>query len=64
MSQWERFTDTFFNRAVIIKYLPDIYHGIWITLELSILIVIFGIYPKPIIETYGVTIADYLQKLN
>ena len=43
MSQWERFTDTFFNRAVIIKYLPDIYHGIWITLELSILIVIFGI---------------------
>ena len=43
MSQWERFTDTFFNRAVIIQYLPDIYHGIWITLELSILIVIFGI---------------------
>ena len=43
MSQWERFTDTFFNRAVIIKYLPDIYHGIWITLELSVLIVIFGI---------------------
>ena len=43
MTQWERFTDTFFNRAVIIQYLPDIYHGIWITLELSILIVIFGI---------------------
>ena len=43
MSQWERFSDTFFNRAVIIQYLPDIYHGIWITLELSILIVIFGI---------------------
>jgi len=43
MSQWERFTDTFFNRAVIVQYLPDIYYGILITLELSILIVIFGI---------------------
>tara|TARA_B100001057_G_C22811018_1_gene935405 strand:- start:360 stop:1043 length:684 start_codon:yes stop_codon:yes gene_type:complete len=42
MSQWERFVDTFFNRAVIIQYLPDIFQGIWITLELSILIVIFG----------------------
>ena len=43
MSQWERFVDTFFNRAVIVQYLPDIFQGIWITLELSILIVIFGI---------------------
>ena len=43
MSQWERFIDTFFNRAVIVQYLPDIYHGILITLELSILIVVFGI---------------------
>ena len=42
MSQWERFVDTFFNRAVIVQYLPDIFQGIWITLELSILIVIFG----------------------
>ena len=42
MSQWERFVDTFFNRDVIIQYLPDIFQGIWITLELSILIVIFG----------------------
>ena len=43
MSQWERFIDTFFNRSVIVQYLPDIFKGIWITLELSILIVIFGI---------------------
>ena len=43
MSQWERFVDTFFNRSVIIQYLPDIFQGIWITLELSLLIVIFGI---------------------
>ena len=43
MSQWERFIDTFFNRSVIVQYLPDIFKGIWITLELSVLIVIFGI---------------------
>ena len=44
MSQWERFIDTFFNRSVIVQYLPDIFKGIWITLELSVLIVIFGIF--------------------
>ena len=31
---------------------------------LVLLVVIFGIYPKPILETYGLTIADYIQKLN
>ena len=31
---------------------------------LVLLIIVFGIYPKPIIATYDVTIADFLQKLN
>ena len=31
---------------------------------LVLLIVVFGIYPKPILETYGVAVADYMQKLN
>ena len=31
---------------------------------LVLLIIIFGIYPKPIIETYSVTVANYLQILN
>ena len=31
---------------------------------LVLLIILFGIYPKPIIETYAVTVSDYLQKLN
>ena len=31
---------------------------------LVLLIILFGIYPKPIIETYDVTIADFIQKLN
>ena len=31
---------------------------------LVLLVVLFGIYPKPIIESYGVTVADYIQKLN
>ncbi len=31
---------------------------------LVLLIIIFGIYPKPIIETYSVTVDNYLQILN
>ena len=31
---------------------------------LVLLIVMFGIYPKPILETYGATVADYILKLN
>ena len=31
---------------------------------LVLLVILFGIYPKPIIESYGVTVADYIQKLN
>ncbi len=31
---------------------------------LVLLIVIFGIYPKPILETYSATVADYVLKLN
>ena len=31
---------------------------------LVLLIIIFGIYPKPILETYSVTVANYLQIFN
>ena len=31
---------------------------------LVLLIVIFGIYPKPILETFGATVADYVLKFN
>ena len=31
---------------------------------LVLLVVLFGVYPKPILESYGVTVADYIQKLN
>ena len=31
---------------------------------LVLLIIVFGIYPKPILATYDVTIADFVQKLN
>jgi len=38
----ERFLDTFFNEAVIERYLPSILEGFVVTLELSVLIVITG----------------------
>ncbi len=43
MSNFERFLDTFFNGKVMLKYLPDILHGMVVTIELAVLIVISGL---------------------
>ena len=40
---WDKFTETFFNAKVMVKYLPDILWGTLVTVELAILIVIAGI---------------------
>ncbi|MEM0907428.1 MAG: amino acid ABC transporter permease [Pseudomonadota bacterium] len=42
MTPLERFIDTFFNEAVIERYLPAILKGFVVTLELAILVVITG----------------------
>ena len=44
MSQWERFVDTFLNRAVLAQYAPDILKGVWVTIELSLMIVVIGTF--------------------
>ena len=31
---------------------------------LVLLIILFGVYPKPVLETYAVTVSDYILKLN
>jgi len=43
MSSWERFLETFFNRDIIIQYLPDIASGFLVTVELAVLVVLTGI---------------------
>jgi polar amino acid transport system permease protein len=43
MSNWDRFAQTFFNPAVMAKYLPDIAHGMVITVELAALVVVTGL---------------------
>jgi polar amino acid transport system permease protein len=43
MSSWARFTETFFNSKVMVKYLPDIFSGVVVTIELALLIVVTGI---------------------
>jgi len=43
MSSWDRFVDTFFNGRVMLKYLPDILHGVVVTIELAVLIVLSGL---------------------
>ena len=44
MTQWERFVETFLNKAVLAQYAPDILKGVWVTIELSLIIVVVGIF--------------------
>src|ERR1700687_1759961 len=43
MSRWDRFTETFFNGKVMLKYLPDILSGLVRTIWLAVLVVVTGI---------------------
>ena len=43
MSSFDRFQRTFLNWDVIAQYWPDIVSGLWLTLELSVAIIIAGI---------------------
>ncbi len=43
MASWDRFLDTFFNREVMARYLPDILAGMVVTVELALLVVASGI---------------------
>ncbi|HUN67803.1 MAG TPA: ABC transporter permease subunit, partial [Burkholderiales bacterium] len=42
-SGWERFLETFFNARVMVKYLPDIAHGMLVTIELAALVIAAGL---------------------
>lgn len=43
MSNWDRFTDSFFNARVMAQYLPKIVEGFFLTIELAVLIIIAGL---------------------
>ena len=43
MSGWDRFVETFFNARVMARYWPDIVSGLWVTIQLAVLIVICGL---------------------
>lgn len=43
MTGWDRFRDAFLNMKVMAKYWPDILHGMWVTIELAVLVVLAGI---------------------
>src|SRR3990172_5713280 len=43
MSSWDRFLETFFNAKVMAKYLPDIAHGMLVTVELAALVIVAGL---------------------
>ncbi len=42
-SGWDRFIDAFFNAKAMAKYLPDILHGMLITVELAALVILAGL---------------------
>jgi polar amino acid transport system permease protein len=42
-SSWDRFLDAFFNAKVMAKYLPDILHGMLVTVELAALVIVAGL---------------------
>lgn len=42
-SSWERFLETFFNAKVMARYLPDILHGMVVTIELAALVIAAGL---------------------
>jgi polar amino acid transport system permease protein len=39
---WARFADAFLNGAVLAQYAPPILSGVWVTVQLSVLIVVSG----------------------
>jgi len=43
MSNWDRFVDAFFNARMMAKYLPDIAHGMVVTIELAALVIVTGL---------------------
>jgi polar amino acid transport system permease protein len=43
VTNWDRFLDTFFNAKVLAKYLPDVAHGLLVTVELAALVVLTGL---------------------
>ena len=43
MSGWDGFTETFLNSEVLARYLPSILGGVWVTVKLSLLIVVAGV---------------------
>lgn len=42
MTNLDRFIETFLNGSVLAKYAPSILQGVWVTIELSVLIVVAG----------------------
>jgi polar amino acid transport system permease protein len=43
LTGWERFADTFFNARVLAKYWPDILAGLFVTVDLALLIITTGL---------------------
>jgi polar amino acid transport system permease protein len=43
VTRFDKFLDVFFNGRVMVKYLPDILAGTWLTIELAALIVASGL---------------------
>ena len=74
MTGLDRFIDTFLNGPVLARYGPSILHGVWVTVELSLLIVVLGMaagtllaclraYRVPVLSVPIVIYADVFRSL-
>jgi len=43
MNGIERFQETFFNVPVLVQYAPSIMEGVWVTVQVAALVVVFGL---------------------
>ena len=63
MTNWERFTDSFFNARVMAQYLPKIIEGFFLTIELAVLIIVTGLAAGiglAVIRAFGIRPLNWL----
>ena len=63
MTNWERFTDSFFNARVAAEYLPKIVDGFWLTIVLALCIIATGLatgLALAVLRSFGVRPVNWM----
>jgi len=63
MDAWSRFLETFFNPAVIDRYLPDVLQGMVVTVEIAAAVVVTGLalgLALAVLRSFGIRLVNAL----